>query len=324
MATRMTWVTYTGTDQDWDQALSQVEGSTYLHSSQWAQHLSNLGWECYRWCYQSGERSAFIQGFLKRYPLGVGVLWLPDWIAGDYTTSADAVGALRQSLSVRPLYVRVRSHHVANHQDLLELQQDFSQPKKPFDTAMTMHLDLTLSAEALHQGLSKNWRRNLKRSNKLDYEIVEVKDVDTITALYAELSAIKGVASLFSKEEIESLMQVYRDQIIVIGAKTGDGKIQAIRGAIIHRHQAIDIFAATNALARKHYLSYALCWELLMRCQHQGCQHFDFNGVDPDNMGVYNFKKGTGAQLVKTLGEFEYASSTVIKHLVNFAARWRH
>jgi len=110
----------------------------------------------------------------------------------------------------------------------------------------------------------------------------------------------------------------------VIGAKTSDGKTQAIRGAIIHQNQAIDIFAATNALARKHYLSYALCWDLLMRCQQRGCQQFDFNGVDPDNMGVYNFKKGTGAQLVKTLGEFEYASSAMMKYLVNFAAKWRH
>jgi len=231
---------------------------------------------------------------------------------------------LRESLSLRWLYVRVRSHRVFNQQDLLDLQQDFIKVKKPFDTALTMHLDLTLSAETLHQGLSKNWRRNLNRSNKLDYEIVEVTEIDTIASLYAELSAIKDVSGFFSKEEIASLIHTYQNQIMVIGAQTSDGKIHAIRGAIIFKHQAIDIFAATNALARKHYLSYALCWDLLMRCKHRDCQHFDFNGVDPDNMGVYNFKKGTGAELVKTLGEFEYANSAAVKHIVNFASRWRH
>jgi len=324
MAATMMWTQYSGTDDDWNQAISQIDISTYLHGSQWSQHLSNLGWECHRWQYQSGEQSAFIQGFLKRYPLGVGVLWFPDWVVGDYATSSGIVDTFRQSFSLRWLYVRVRSHHVSNEQDLLDLQQDFTEVKEPFDTAMTMHLNLTISVEALHQGLSKNWRRNLKRSNKLDYEIVEVKEVSTITALYAELSTIKGVGGLFPKEEIASLMQTYQDQIMVVGARTRDGKIQAIRGAIIHQHQAIDIFAATNVLARKHYLSYALCWDLLMRCKQRDCQHFDFNGVDLDNMGVYNFKKGTGAELVKTLGEFEYASSVVIKYLVNFASRWRH
>jgi len=267
---------------------------------------------------------AYIQGFLKRYPLGIGVLWFPDWIAGDVASGTGVINALRKSLSLRSLYIRVRSHQVLSQQQLFDLQQDFSRVKRSFDTALTMHLDLTLTIEALYQGLSKNWRRNLKRSKKLDYEIVEVKEVETIAALYAKLSEIKGLGSLFSEAEITSLMQVYGDQIVVIGTRTTDGTIQAIRGAIIHQHQAIDIFAATNALARKHYLSYALCWDLLLRCQQRGCQNFDFNGVDPDNMGVYNFKKGTGAVLIKTLGEFEYASSAMMKYLVNFAAKWRH
>jgi len=318
------WTQYSGTDDDWNQAISQIDNSTYLHGSQWSQHITNLGWECCRWHYQSGDQSAFIQGFLKRYPMSIGVLWFPDWIAGDYANSADAVDAITQSLSLRLIYIRARSHYVSSQKELLNLQQVFTLVNKPFDTAMTMHLDLSLSTEVLHQGLSKNWRRNLKRSNKINYDIIEVNDVEVIATIYAELSTIKNVDSFFSKKEIASLMQAYRDQIILIGAKTDDGKIQAIRGAIIYQDRAIDIFAATNALARKHYLSYALCWDLLMRCKQCNCQHFDFNGVDLNNMGVYNFKKGTGAELVKTLGEFEYSSNTVIKHLVNFASRWRH
>ena len=98
-----------------------------------------------------------------------------------------------------------------------------------------------------------------------------------------------------------------------------------MRGAIIRNHQAIDIFAAANAFSRKHYLSYGLCWELVNRCKSIGCSDFDFNGVDPENnMGVYNFKKGTGAKLVETLGEFEYSNSFIMKKLVNIMSRWRN
>jgi len=318
------WKCYNGSDDDWDLALSQAGGATYLQGSRWSKHLANLGWECCRWHYQYGGTSAFLQGFLKRYPLGFGVIWFPDWIVGEYEIEPEVMRDLRQSLSLRHVYIRIRSHHVFNQQEQRDLQRDLTLVKKPFDTATTMHLDLTTSIEELHQGLSKNWRRNLKRSTRLDYEMLEVNDVNTIIALYAELSAIKGVGALFSEQEIASLMQSWQGQIIVIGAKTNDGKIQAIRGAIIYQNQAIDIFAAANALARKHYLSYALCWELLLRCQQRECRNFDFNGVDSNNMGVYNFKKGTGAELVKTLGEFEYASNPIIKHLVNFAAKWRN
>ncbi|MBT3993562.1 MAG: peptidoglycan bridge formation glycyltransferase FemA/FemB family protein [Gammaproteobacteria bacterium] len=229
-------------------------------------------------------------------------------------------------MSLRFLTIRIRSHHPKNDQELKFLELAFSFASNSFGSALTMHLDLSLSTDELFKGLTKNWRRNLKRSKKLDYEIVEVRDSDTIAKLYSNLREAKGLSKLFfSKQQIESLMNSYGDQIVVIGAKTPDGIIQAIRGAIIRDDQAFDIFAATNVFSRKHYLSYSLCWELVHRCKSLGCNHFDFSGVDPkNNMGVYNFKKGTGSKLVETLGEFEYSNSFIMKKLVTLASRWRN
>lgn len=320
------WRLYSGDDANWKIQVSYLEGATYLHDNEWAKHLENLGWTICRWhCQQEGESVAFLQGFLKRYPFGVGVLWFPDWIAGDYKLSYDVIDVLKKSLSLRFLTIRIRSHHQKNNQDLKFLEQACSSVSRPLDSGMTMYLDLSISAEKLHQSLSKNWRRNLKRSNKLDYEIVEVRDIETISRLYSELGKVKGLGELFSSKQIESLMNSYGERIVVIGARTPDGVVQAIRGAIIHNRQAIDIFAAANAFSRKHYLSYGLCWALINRCQSLGCYDFDFNGVDPENnMGVYNFKKGTGARLVETLGEFEYSNSFIMKHLVGIASRRRN
>jgi len=319
------WRLYSGDDANWKIQVSHIEGATYLHDNEWAKHLENLGWTICRWhCQQEGESVAFLQGFLKRYPFGVGVLWFPDWIAGDYKLSYDVIDVLKKSLSLRFLTIRIRSHHQKNNQDLKFLEQACSSVSRPLDSGMTMHLDLSVSAEKLHQSLSKNWRRNLKRSNKLDYEIVEVRDIETISRLYSEMGKVKGLSELFSSRQIESLMNSYGERIVVIGARTPDGVVQAIRGAIIHNRQAIDIFAAANAFSRKHYLSYGLCWALINRCKSLECIDFDFNGVDPENnMGVYNFKKGTGARLVETLGEFEYSNSFIMKHLVSIASRWR-
>ena len=95
------------------------------------------------------------------------------------------------------------------------------------------------------------------------------------------------IGKLFSSQQIDSLMNSYGDQIVVIGIRTPDGIVQAIRGSIIRGNQAVDIFAAANSFSRKHYLSYGLCWELINRCKSLGCFCFDFNGVDPgNNMGV--------------------------------------
>ena len=128
----------------------------------------------------------------------------------------------------------------------------------------------------------------------------------------------KRMKEFFSRQQIKSLMSSYGDKLIVIGARTPDGVVQAIRGAIVRGEQAVDIFAAANAFSRKHYLTYGLCWELVNRCKSLGCNHYDFNGIDPENnMGVYNFKKGTGANLVKTLGEFEWSNSNFLNFAVN-------
>ncbi len=106
------WLLYSGDDANWKNQVSHFEGATYLHDKEWAKHLENLDWRVCRWHYQHGEKKiAFLQGFLKRYPFGVGVLWFPDWIAGDYKLSQDVTNVLQKSLSLRFLTIRIRSHH---------------------------------------------------------------------------------------------------------------------------------------------------------------------------------------------------------------------
>jgi len=316
------WSLYDGSNADWSMQLFHLEGVSYVHENEWADHLENIGWTAYRWSYQDGENSAFLQGFLKRYPFGVAVLWFPDWIIGDYALSNGIGRVLRKSLGLRCLYIRIRSHRSSKCKEAEEIQS-FERPNKVFNSGLTMHLNLRSSELDLHKNLTKNWRHNLKRSNKLKHEICDIVDASTVVQLYNELIQAKDLKGLFSPDEIRSLMNVYGDKLIVIGAITPDGIVQAVRGAIIIGDQAIDIFAAANLFSRKHYLSYSLCWSLLLRCKLQGCTNYNFNGVDPENnMGVYNFKKGTGAKLVETLGEFEWSNIFLMKWLVSFLSKW--
>lgn len=320
------WSLYEEDDLNWKNETYNLKTATYLHDNGWADHLGNLGWLVYRWKYQENKKNiAFLQGFLKRYPFDVGVLWFPEWIIGSYELSYEVIEIIRKSLSLRFLTIRIRSNRPINDQELNFLKLAFTAASKPFGSSLTMHLDLSLTNDELFNNLSKNWRRNLKRSKKLEYEIVEVQDANIISKLYSDMSQAKGLSKVFfSKQQIESLMNNHKGKLLVIGAKTPDGVIQTIRGVIIRDNHAIDIFAATNAFSRKHYLSYGVCWDLLNRCKSLGCSHFDFSGVDPENnTGVYNFKKGTGSRLVENLGEFEYSNSFIMKNLVAFASRWR-
>ena len=70
--------------------------------------------------------------------------------------------------------------------------------------------------------------------------------------------------------------------------------------------------------------SHAVFMALVERCQEQGCSTYDLNGIDPANsMGVYNFKKGTGAEAKASLGQFEQSNSKALKYVINLLAKYR-
>jgi lipid II:glycine glycyltransferase (peptidoglycan interpeptide bridge formation enzyme) len=83
----------------------------------------------------------------------------------------------------------------------------------------------------------------------------------------------------------------------------------AVRAAGLFGDTAWDLLAAAGASARKVYASHATLWALFEHCSQQGLSHYDLGGVDPiGNKGVYDFKQGAGACLIKYLGEWEWAS----------------
>ena len=139
------WSLYNGDNSDWKAQVSLLDTATYLHDNEWAENLKNLGWTVCRWHYEENEQSsAFLQGFLKRYPFGVGILWFPDWIVGNYKLSHNVTDILRKSLSLRFLTIFIRSHHQKNDQELKFLESAFTLTSTPFGNSMTMYLDLSI------------------------------------------------------------------------------------------------------------------------------------------------------------------------------------
>jgi lipid II:glycine glycyltransferase (peptidoglycan interpeptide bridge formation enzyme) len=82
------------------------------------------------------------------------------------------------------------------------------------------------------------------------------------------------------------------------------------------------LLAATTEIGRRLYASYALVWQLLQHCQKLGVIEYDFMGIDPkNNSGVYNFKKGTGAEFIEYLGEWDWATSNILRWGANGMVR---
>lgn len=69
--------------------------------------------------------------------------------------------------------------------------------------------------------------------------------------------------------------------------------------------------------------SHRLLPALIDGCQKKGCALYDLNGIDPSNsMGVYDFKKSTGASSVVASGEFEWSNYRLLSFAVYFVSKY--
>ena len=322
------WQEYQGDEASWSEILLGFPNKGYLNDVSWSRHMNNMGWSCLRWVFIKNEvPSAYCQGFLKKYPFGVGVLWIPDGIIGDYKHISSLQHDLYNSLKLRFLYIRFRESQAFNVDDYIKiLAGGLSKPKIPFSASLTMMLDISSSVDDIKSGFTQNWRKTLKKSLKMTFTIIEVKDPKVIADLYLELKATKSLAAkeIYSDVVIKSIMQSFENDLVVLGAIDEEGNVLAIRGAIYRNGQAADIFAAMSSLGRSMSASHSVLLALLEACKEKGCIIYDLNGIDPANsLGVYNFKKGTGAEAKASLGEFEWSSNRFLQLAFNLISKYR-
>ena len=230
-------------------------------------------------------------------------------------------------MGLKYAYIRFRSTEIyAEKKQKILLINGWSRPNNSFGTALTMQLNLAKPIEEIHSSFGKKWRKSLRKSSDLSFRIEKIKSVTEIYKLYEELKGLKSLKKqqVYGLEKISSLVRCFGDNIITFGAIDHEGNLLAIRGAIIRDKEAIDIFAATGELARTMNVSHALFFELIKHCKQLGCNVYDLGGVDPvNNPGVYNFKKGTGANKISHLGEFEWSNNLILKLAVNFLSKYR-
>ena len=264
---------------------------------------------------------------MKTYPFQSGVLWFPDWLINGINKSFDLGEILRKSLNLDRLYIRFRAtreYDVNDHAFLIG--HGWKSPKALFNEGLTMNLNISRSIEDLYSGFTKNWRKSLRKSEKHSYSVKKVQDPEVIIALYEELRILKSLRkeAFFSAKEVNSLIESFGENILTFGAFDEQDKPLAIRGCIIRGDVAYDIFAATGMLSRKLYTSHGLFVELIKECKKQGCKSYDLSGIDPENgLGVFNFKKGTGAVIKKQLGEFEWSNSSTLSALIQIYSKYR-
>lgn len=312
-------------DPTWEQYLASFPMPSVYNSPGWGRYKAADGWSLRR-CVatEAGHEAprAVSQVLVKRYPLGTVVAWAPGGVEGELGCADRGFReALQAQLAARRLYIRLRSEHEHSVDESQALQQQgWRAPRQRLSSGKTIVLDLQGAEDELNQQLTKNWRHNLRRGQQRAGRIErwEAPVAAEMMPLFQFVKEQKWAECPYSETTLQQMLQHLHGRIIIYRAVASDGACIALRACAFYGPRAIDLLAATNEAGRRSYASYAVLWALLQHCRTQGIRHYDLSGVDPEhNVGVHNFKLGTGGRVLEYLGEWEYASSAPLRWLVN-------
>ena len=314
-------------DADWDKALSRLDNANVFQSAAWARHKADTGWRAMRaLAGDDGTARAAAQALVKDLPGGLRLLWLRGGPVGEPALwDSELRKTLASSAGGLAVYGRICSYHESDAASSSALSASgWQRPQTPLDRNMTYLLDLSPEPEDLRAGLSSNWRHNLKRG-LARAEAVHWPDPDPaeMETVYRALESLKGLPPQHRAKELGSLVRTLGGSLILRRAVI-DGRTVALRACAVFSGSAVDLLAAATEEARKVYASYSLLWSLVLESRRLGARTYDLGGADPDAAaGVADFKKGTGARLIETLGERDFAAPAALRRPAGALIAWK-
>lgn len=310
----------------WNEHLIRFEDCSPFQTFEWGQYHKALGWQPCHFAAvdEHGEITALMLGLLRRYPLGIGLMWSAGGPIGNIKTWGENLHkAVLRETKLRHLYLRFRCDRERDVNNVLFLNnQNWTRSLFAMTSCVSMELDLSIGEDKLLSGLARNWRRNLKASNanNLRIRLCSNPDIKEISEAYAEMEARKNLPPQFSYEKLEKLFGSAESNLVFYRCEDAEGNLLSFRGCLLAGNRACDYLAVTTGQGRELRASYAVLWALLMHCQRQGVRSYDLGGIDLwNNPGVYKFKKETGARQIEYLGEWDWASQPWLRLFGNWA-----
>ena len=312
------WTVWNGTSSEWNKTIDHFDDMNVYQTSEWADHKSTSGWSVVRLvCVDDGVSVITAAQCLYRSgPLSTVVVWVPGGPMGDLAkVTPDFVDLLKQHLKTNLIYVRIAVMRPFDDVTSRQLSSHKWHKSKTTIGTKSSLVHLLDAEESIRlTRCSTNWKRNLKRSTKIQRSpyIWHKPDSESLSSAYQEMNdykQIEGVSLNRSALDLQSAIDVFGEKLILVRIDDADGNALAIRGAICFGDTAWDYIAITTPAGRKNYASYAVFWALAESCFQLGMRQFDLGGIDPiNNRGVYDFKKGTGSYQVDYEGEWDSAS----------------
>jgi hypothetical protein len=292
-------------EDSWHQLIRDFEDSTIYQSWSYGAIVSGEKKLSHLVLRENGEVVGAAQVRIAKLPLlNVGVAyvgWGPLWQRKGTEPNEDVlrqlVRALRNEFVCRRRLVLrlfpVLFEGIARCSSILA-EEGFAQSPKA-GNSRTILMDLSPPLVALHNGMGRMWKRNLKAAAGKQLEIVEGCDDELFgqfTVMYREMVGRKGFAEPNDIEQFRVMQSRLPTELKmhVMLCRSDEGVCAGLISSGMG-NMALYLFGATSRIGLKSCGSYLLQWKLLESLKERRIGVYNLNGINPlKNPGTYKFK----------------------------------
>jgi lipid II:glycine glycyltransferase (peptidoglycan interpeptide bridge formation enzyme) len=340
--------------ETWNQLVRSLPGGHLLQSWQWGQLKEKYGWKAERlaWFQSSESPLAAAQVLQRTLPIPglanrLSVLYCPkgpalDWtnaelrqrVLSDLKSIASQRGAILIKIDPNlPLGFGFpgdpQSTELALGGQAFEefSDQGWRVSRQQIQFANTMTLDLNNTEDSLLAAMKQKTRYNIRLASRRGVMVRRggIEDLDTMYRMYAETSLRDGFAirkSAYYDDVWRSFIQAGLAQPFLAEVDQ-----ETVAGLIAYRfgNTAWYIYGMSRSAHREKMPNHLLQWEAIRWAKSVGCTTYDFWGApdrsdEKDSMwGVYRFKLGFGARLVRTPGALDFTTRPALYWMYSVA-----
>lgn len=196
------------------------------------------------------------------------------------------------------------------------------QPKFNFQLPLRHDDGSQKSEEELLKGMNQLWRRNIKKAAKLGVEVRQGtrEDLARFHEIYletAERDGFTGRALSYFETMWDALNAEAPDRMRVYLAEHEGDLVAATTMIVVGEHSWYSYGASTTA-KREVRGSNAVQWQMIRDAAAADCAVYDLRGItegvgaDDPELGLIQFKVGTGGEAVSYLGEWDRPINPVL------------
>jgi peptidoglycan pentaglycine glycine transferase (the first glycine) len=325
----------------WNEVIASLPKPHLLQTREWGEVKNKFGWRAYHyiWTTEQGRICAAAQILERSVPIPIlgdflRILYVPKGPLLDWKDSVLRKQVLRDLITIarkqNAIWIKIDPDVVAgtgySEEDdawndpsaesiVANLEMEnwrFSVDQIQFRN--TCIIDLTPEAEILLGNMKQKTRYNIRLATRkgVQVRVGEEDDLTELYRIYAQTSLRDGFVIREENYYLSLWNTFMRSGMMEPLIAEVDNRV--ISGLMLFHFSGVAwyLFGMSSGNHREKMPNYLLQWEAILRAKAHGCRTYDLWGA-PDLLtendplwGVYRFKRGLGAVVIRHIGAWDY------------------